>query len=207
MLTAANTMKEYFREALGSALESSRVSLTEDAQVYLVHLLDEFVRSEKVYAGTDHGERPIFALMMKRAAEANPVEAVRIYKHLGDSSLYLTGFFADAVAREIVSRDYYVSVGESAYSSVADLARTSRFAQPDLFMELAERFADLVDLFEAMSLHGDKTAPQGMSDARLVQLIERYQRTGSKEVLQTLSAHGVVLRPGLQGDDESTDVH
>lgn len=202
MLTTANSMKQYFREALDTAMERSRVTLTDSAQAYIVHLLEEFSRAENVFAGTDHGERPIFALMLRRAQEAEPGQAVRIYKHLGDSSLYLTGFFAEAVEREIVSREYYVSVGESAYASVASLASSKATGSPDLFRELAERFADLVELLEAMSLHGEKTSPARLSDAKLLHLIDRYQRTGSKEVLEALQGNGVILRPGMGTDDD-----
>ena len=52
-----------------------------------------------------------------------------------------------------------------------------------------------------MSLHGEKTAPEGISDVKVLELVERYRRTGSAEVLQTLKRHGVVMRPGLLDDD------
>jgi len=202
MLGAAN-IREYFREAMSTAQREHGVQLTEPAQVYLINLMVEFVRSESAFAGAERGEKPTLVTLMSRAQEAEPAEAVRIYKHLGDSSLYLSGFFSESLEREIVSRDYYVSMGGQAYQSVASLIRGHAALSSVLFEELAERFADLVELLEAMSLHGERTNPDKLSDAKILELIDRYRRTGRREILEALRAQGVVLRPGLAGDEDA----
>lgn len=199
MLVAAGSMREYFRASLGNALKRSPVRLSETAQVYLVNLLVEFMRAENVYAGTDPGERPVLADLFSRARDADPQEAVRIYKHMGDSSLYLTGFFTEAV--ESVGVDYYVSMGGSAYASVAGLMRPTAASSSALFAELSDRFRELVDLLVSMSLQGERT--RGLTDTRVLGLVERFKRTGDKKVLETLKAEGIVLKPGV--DDERED--
>jgi len=50
-----------------------------------------------------------------------------------------------------------------------------------------------------MSLHGERTAK--LDDARVLGLVDRYRRTGKREVLDALKAQGVVLRP-LHDDDD-----
>ena len=201
MLIPTTSMREYFREALGAALSKQRVPLTETAQAYLVHLLADFGRSENAFAGADHGAKTTLTELYARALDAEPEEAVRIYKHMGDSSLYLSGFFRES-AHEVVGRDYYVSMGERAYSSVAGLIRPTAATSSALFDELSARFTALVDLLEVISLHGTRTAePDAVNDLRLLELVEAYRRTGSQEVLDALQAHGVVLKPGLNADD------
>lgn len=202
MLVSAGSMREYFRESLGNALKKTSLRLSDTAQVYLVNLLVEFMRSENVYAGTDPGERPVLADLFSRAREAEPTEAVRIYKHMGDSSLYLTGFFTEAV--ENVGVDYYVSMGGSAYASVAGLMRPTAASSSALFAELSDRFRELVELLTAMSLDpsGRGESTRGFDDARVLGLVERYQRTGDKKVLDTLRAQGIVLRPGIDDDSD-----
>lgn len=190
-------MREFFREALGDAMRKSSVKLTDTAQVYLVNLLVEFMRTENVYAGTDKGEKPVLADLFSRALDAEPGEAVRIYKHMGDSSLYLTGFFTEGIE----SVDYYVSMGGSAYANVAGLMRPTAATHSALFAELSDRFPSLVDLLMSMSLG---TAPP--NDARVLELVERYRRTGDPKVLDALKAQGIVMRPGLD-DDNSSDVN
>jgi hypothetical protein len=180
-MLVAGGMREFFRENLTDALRKSSTKLTDTAQVYLVNLLVDFMRAENVYAGVDPGERPVLVDLYQRAQEAEPQEAVRIYKHMGDQSLYLTGFFTEAVN----SVDYYVSMGGSAYASVAGLTRPSTSSA--LFTELSDRFPDLVDLLNAMSL----AAP---ADAKkLVGLVERFERTGDKKLLDALKSQGIVF--------------
>lgn len=199
-MLVSGSMREFFRDALGSALKKSSVKLSDTAQVYLVNLLVEFMRSENVYAGTDKGSGPVLADLFCRAQEADAAEAVRIYKHMGDSSLYLTGFFTEGVD----SVDYYVSMGGSAYSAVAGLMRPTAATSSALFAELSDRFPFLVDLLMAMSLNA---APP--TDGRVLGLVERYERTGDPKVLDALKAQGIVLRPGLELDarDDDTDVN
>lgn len=192
----SGSMREYFREALGTALKRSSLRLTDTAQVYLVNLLVEFMRAENVYAGTDKGEKPVLADLFSRARDAEPTEAVRIYKHMGDSSLYLTGFFTEAV--ENVGVDYYVSMGGSAYASVAGLMRPTAATSSALFAELSDRFRELVDLLSAMSLHAEKTSD--VDDKRVLGLVERYARTGDKQLLEALRVQGIVL-------DDDTDIN
>ena len=193
-------MREYFRETLQQSLKESGTSLSETAQVYIVNLLAEFARSENVFAGTDRGERPVLVELMARAQESEPVEALRIYKHMGDSSLYLTGFFKDSMTDQAVSVDYYVSMGGTAYDAVARLMRPTAATSSALFAELANRFADLVELLCAMSLHGERS--RKLDDASVLGLVDRYRRTGSREILGALKKQGVVLRPGLEDDDD-----
>lgn len=194
------SMREYFREALTASLRSAPVPLTDTAQAYLVNLLTEFARAENVFAGTDRGETPVFADMLGRAQDAEPQEAVRIYKHMGDSSLYLSGFFAEGLEKKPVGVSYYVSIGGSAYAQVSDLMRPLAGTSAALFAELSDRFRSIVDLLTAMSLHGERT--QKLDDAAVLQLVERYQRTGKREVLEALQAQGVVLRPGVLHNDD-----
>jgi hypothetical protein len=192
-------MREYFRETLQRTLQQRRLALTDTAQAYLVNLLTEFARSENVFAGTERGEQFGFVDLLQRAQESQPTEALRIYKHMGDSSLYLTGFFAESVERRAVPVDYYVSMGGSAYDAVARLMRPTAATSSALFSELSARFEDLVELLCAMSLQGERT--RKLDDARVLGLVDRYRRTGRREVLEALKAQGIVLRP-IDDDDD-----
>ena len=192
----STSMRAYFREALSEALRRRPVPLTETAQAYVVNLLAEFASTEKAYAGDD----TLVDLMM-RAQEAEPQEAVRIYKHMGDHSLYRTGFFGESVDLGV---EYYVSMGGGAYQSVAALMRPTAASSSALFLELADRFQALVDVLAAMSLHGEKTGE--LPDAKLLALVERYKKTGNPELLEALARHGVVLRPGVRHTDDDLDV-
>ena len=197
MLIAASNMHEYFREALEAAAGRTSVQLSSSAQVYLVYMLCEFARSEKAYAGTERGEVPTFALLLVRAMEANNDEAVRIYKHIGDSSLYELGFFSERAKSKVVSEEYVISMGETAYSSVAHLVRDQAAKQAALYSELADRFLDLIKLFNVMSLYGkEKSEKANLPSAQLLELVEQYEKTKNPQILAILKGYGIIWEKG-----------
>lgn len=199
MLLGVTNIHEYFREALHSALEKSSTPLTEEAQAYLVLLLSEFTRAERMYAGVDKGDTPALALLLLRAQDAEPEEAIRIYRHLGDSSLYLLGFFKDAKEQQRVGENYYISMGESAYFSVSCLVRDTTATTAALYAELADRFCELVTLLNMISLHGASTAPKdAISDQHLLDLVERFRKTGDQQILRILKEHGMAQKILIQ---------
>lgn len=148
MLVVARSMQAYFREALLAALRQSDLVVTEPAQVYMIHLLNEFSRSEVAFAGLDHGHKPNLVDMLERASLADDREALRIFRHLGDTSLYLLGFFKESNKGRLVSETYYRDMGSSAYSCASDLSRLYAAQNAAIFQELAENFGAMVTILE-----------------------------------------------------------
>jgi len=148
MLLLTNSMQAYFREALDAAMRKANIHVTETAQVYVVHLLNEFSRTEVVFSGTDYGENISMALMFDRAMSADHLEAPKIYRHLGDISLYMLGFFRESMVKRVVSHDYYKEMGAQAYLHASSLSRAHASHRAALFYELYERFNDMVLVVE-----------------------------------------------------------
>lgn len=153
MLIVAASMQAYFREALDAAMRSSHIVITEPAQVYVVHLLNEFSRSEKAFAGVDHGGKPVMVDMLERAYGADRAEALRIFRHLGDTSLYLLGFFKESQKNRIVSHSYYQDIGSQAYQHASDLSRIYAAQSAAIFSELAENFGSMILLLESIATY------------------------------------------------------
>jgi hypothetical protein len=190
MVIEAVSMREFFRESLTTSLQRARVSVSEHVQLYLVQLLTEFGRADAVFAGGDE-EKPVMVDMINRAQEADPQEAVRIYKHMGDRSLYLTGFFAGAVEKAVVGRGFYVSMGGQAYAQVSSLVRSSTATTAALFAEMSDRFEALVRVLESMSLQ--PVANGQASNDDVLEVYERFQRTGNEQAKEALQRRGIIV--------------
>lgn len=149
MLVLANSAQAYFREALESAMLTTNISFTESAQVYVVHLLNEFSRSERAFAG--HGESITMTELLERAYASDDHEALRIYRHLGDTALYLLGFFRESQENRIVSVTYYRDMGANAYLHASGISRPYALNSAILFQELADRFEDMVTVLEKIA--------------------------------------------------------
>jgi hypothetical protein len=183
MVLFAQNMQEYFQEAIKTALGRSKSDFSTDVQAYLVYLLTDYARADRVYAGVNAGEEPILVLLLERALESPPAEANRIFKHIGDSTLYLTGFFGEKTQAQGVSNSYYMSMGEDAYARLAQSTRVS------VYEELSDAFKRLVYLLRQVSLHERKA-----SSEEILSWIEQYQQYKSPELQALLALNGVFLK-------------
>jgi len=190
MLVTGQSLEEYFKNALAGAFRRTAVQVTVNAEAYLVALLSEYARSENVFAGLAHGEKPALVLLWHRAQEASPSESLRILKHLGDTSLYTLGFFREAKNTQFLGADYYASWGETAYGSVASMVRAQAAMNAALYTELAERFLDLAQVLYCISQEAVSNAGDPV---QLLELVELYKRTKDPKILEQLTHLGMAI--------------
>src|SRR5581483_3815882 len=168
-----------------------RVEVQESTEFYLVNLLSEFVASEQLFRSAEHEVEPL-AFMLKRAQETSGFERVRELKKLGDTSLYVSGFFAASLERKLVDIDYYISMGGRAYTVLSEIFQGG--GAGSLYDELAQKFVKLVDLLSEVS----ERAALGTNKGAL-RLYERFVRTGSERIARLLSERGLLpmAKPGM----------
>jgi hypothetical protein len=172
--------REYFRELVESALQHQHLSAGELTSFYLVNLLTGFVRCDVPAAPN---EEPLGVRFAKALQAAGPRQRDGL-RHVGDQSLFISGFFADSLNRRLVDVDYYIALGESAYGS---LARQGDPALGPVFDELAGKFCAFVDVLGEVS---EQTAISSNSD--LLRLYEKWMRTKSRRSGELLTARGIV---------------
>jgi hypothetical protein len=185
------TAQEYFQELVSGALSHRRIRVQEETEFYLVNLLAGQLTREQLFAtGADGAVRsePL-ALILKRALEGGREERWRSLKKLGDTSLFVGGFFGDSIARSLVDLDYYIAMGERAYDALSESPPAP--GMEGLFAELAQRFESFVDLFAEIAEMSDLRSNRG-----LVRLYERFLQTGSQRVAEQLRVRGVALFAG-----------
>jgi len=191
MLASAKNLLEFFRGEVSSALQNQKLEASQEAEFYLVNLLNEFTKTENLYTASANNtpvEEPL-ALMLGRAVEAPPATRNMILKKIGDISLYIAGFFEESLARKLVDITYYVNMGGSAYHSLSALhSATGPMGQ--LFDELAHKFVPFTDILSEVS---DKT--HFHSDSNLLLLYEKWLRTGSIRSKDLLCAEGLIPVP------------
>ena len=190
---------EYFRDLVSDALACRGMQVKEATEFYLVNLLAQYLRKERLFSEPGDGsEIEPLALMLKRALEGDRKTRFANLKRLGDTSLFISGFFGDSLARSLVPVDYYIAMGERAYDALSEEPRGPTGAQA-LFSELALRFPQFVDLFAEIAELSDLGSNRG-----LLRLYERFLLTGSERVARRLREKGVALfaspprrRPGV----------
>jgi len=190
-ILVGSTPREWFREAISETLQVRRLAVAQETEFYLVDLLTGFVGSERLFVEQADGsvrEEPL-ALILLRALEADRRERAAQLKRLGDTSLFVVGFFGDSLARSAVDAGYYRAMGERAYGALAESERGAPLQGP--YAELAHRFEAFADCFAEIAEQADLGSNRG-----LVRLYERWLLTRSERVAEKLQARGVALFGG-----------
>lgn len=175
------TATEYFKELVDAALERQRVTAGELTSYYVVNLLAEFVRRSVTTSGPL--DEPL-AFRLARALESAGETQRAELRTLGDTSLFVSGFFSDSLNRRAVDVDYYIALGGYAYGS---LGRSGAVRFAEVFAELASKFVAFVDVLSEVS---ERSALASNSD--LLRLYERWLRTGSARDGERLVGRGIV---------------
>jgi hypothetical protein len=167
---------EYFKELVESAISHQGLSAGEMTSFYLVRLLTGYVHR-------DAGEAEPLCIRFAKALQAGGALQRDGLRQVGDCSLFISGFFSDSLNRSLVDVDYYIALGERAYSSLA----RSDDTLSDVFDELAEKFSSFVDVLGEVS---ERTALTSNKD--LLRLYERWLKTGSRRSGDLLARQGIV---------------
>ena len=183
------SIAEFFHEVVTDAIKNQHVDASQPTEYYLVNLLATFATLAPC-------NEPL-AIKLVSAQSAPPDERVKQLKDVGDTSLYVSGFFAESLERKLVDVDYYIQIGGSAYVQLSRYFRGFRHSEVfgDVFDELAQKFPRFVDVLAEISERTSMTSNTGV-----VQLYERWLRTGSERIAQRLREKGVLPKksPELQ---------
>jgi len=200
-IVAAGSMKQYFVEAVRTALEVLRFQPNQETTAYLVELLCEYAR-----AAAAMPDRPL-AMVMAEARLADPVNAIHGFKRVGDQALYLAGYFSQSLLSKKLDPTYYVVLGSGAYRQLSRVLRRvaprASASTADLgparlvvvYRELGEDFARFAEVLSEVRCQCE---PEGTPDRELGELYLQWLRTGSERARERLRAAGVLVlrRPG-----------
>jgi hypothetical protein len=172
------SVDSFFHEVVTDALQAVRLEATEPTEWYLVALLGEFTRARI----SDES----LAVKLVGSEHAEPGARVKTLKEVGDTSLYVAGFFAESLHRRLVDVDYYVGLGTNAYRQLAGRLAGSL---TQVYRELSAEFPRFVDVLAEVRRRVD------FAGADVVTLYEQWLRTRDEWVEKKLRGFGVLVDP------------
>ncbi len=183
--------QEFFHDKITTASRQLKVKLEDHVEFYLVNLLSNFVTSNGTTYDGEETETLLstpLAFMLKRAIEAPSEKQSALYRKLGDTSLYLSGFFQDYFNNKTIDINYYISMGASAYKQAGSLSKnqTRDESLQETFHSLSENFNQAVEIVAQAS---DSTALQKNEDILI--LYDRWNRSGSERLRILLQEKGI----------------
>jgi hypothetical protein len=180
-----STIESFFRDEVDRALRDQGLLAGTLVEHYLVQLL-------AAYAAQPIDQAPL-ALKMLAAIEAAPRARRTHLREIGDTSLYVSGFWGDSLNERSVDVGYYIDMGGSAYGELAR-GGPGWTGDPfgDVFGELASNFPRFVEVLASVSRRTSRCA----SNQDVVRLYRRWQRTKSRWAAGRLAALGVMPPKG-----------
>lgn len=163
-----------WHRAVTEAAQQAACPLDPDRESYLVFLLMRYLRRRDI-------ARVVLALAYLRSQQIAGSARREALQEVGDLCLLFTGLFPEQAARRRVRLSYFVDMGRSAYSGVADSLSPRAGA---LYADLAETFVSLADVLGALRQGEDRGQALGMLDAA-----ERYLQTGSPVARRQLAGY------------------
>ncbi|MBI4378212.1 MAG: hypothetical protein HY578_03840 [Nitrospinae bacterium] len=186
-ITTHKDTAEYFKELVDRAIDRQDVETDETVAFYIVNLLSEYVKTDIPFPEGTTDEPLIMLLNNAMNSEYN--EKIKRFKHLGDFSLFISGFFSDSLRRKLIDIDYYVVIGCIAYNNLSSMMKGYSNGELfyNLFSELAEKFKEFIDVIAEVS---DITSISTNSD--ILRIYERWLKTGSSRDARLLKEKGVI---------------
>ncbi|WP_394825121.1 hypothetical protein [Pendulispora albinea] len=202
-IVATVSISGFFHEIVEDAIRTRGVAVTAGTTTYIVGLLADFARPDGRAGETM--ERPLAFLLDEALHTAAPAERFERLRTLGDGVLYTSGFFGDHFEARGVEQSYLIGIGQTAYGSASSMLHRSGAASDaknerpsmDIFAELAEKFATLVDVIAEVA--DDAVANGAAGSKGLLKLYERWLKTGSDRLAHALSSQGLVPTRGTKG--------
>lgn len=181
--------KDFFKEAVRDAFSNRRIEAFPMAEDYLVNILEHYVVAAHLYESEQVNESGIkkpttLAETLLIAAQSDHSTKVEMLKKLGDSTLYVCGFFSDSFQRKVIDMDYCAEMAGTAYRILAQSTREDTLCR--LYTLYSTKFLAFV---EALNYISEKSQLQSTNN--VLRIYDRYIKTGSELAREKLSKLGI----------------
>ncbi|MCO5112745.1 MAG: hypothetical protein M9899_01070 [Bdellovibrionaceae bacterium] len=182
------TPRDFFAELIQDAAKAvSRSDFHPLSYSYLSELLVDFLHVEKLYGAEGSGSKMMAEQWFESQACDLNAKIVRL-KRLGDTSLYVAGFFASSFKRKVINQSYYIQMGEMSFQSLSKIVSEPEFE--NVYSHFSSHFPSYVDILTEVS---QKVNIQKSGD--ILNLFERYIDSGSKWAEKQLLSEGILTYP------------
>ncbi|MFK7996267.1 MAG: hypothetical protein AB8B87_19165 [Granulosicoccus sp.] len=193
LIEPTTSLQFFFKERIESAVEKHSINGNEDTLWYLTQLLCNYSRTSSFLDsnGTRAALTPLAEYYRQAIESVSAYERRQLLQRLGDVAMVVSGLFSGALNRKAVGVDYYISMGEAAYSTLADESPHSSRERSlqGIFEALANDFSDYVVALSEVPVKPDEPKD-------LMTLIDDWQVNKHPTVARKLRSQGVVLLEG-----------
>ena len=164
-----------------------RSSTSAFTEYYLVNLLAGCVRGDALPAPEPGYDETPLALLYVRARRPRATSARGCCAALGDTALFMSGFFADSLSGRLGRRSLLPGAGRPGLQPPEPRGGRRSSWTGSVFSELAARFTQFADVLSEVSETSRLAATRSV-----LALYERWVQTGSRRAAALLAEQGIV---------------
>ena len=198
LIEPTESLQGFFKERIENSVARHGLNSDEGPLWYLSQLLCNYSRTSAFLDnnGTRCALTPLAEYYRQAAESGSAHERRMLLQRMGDVAIVVAGLFSGALNRKAVGVDYYMSMGEAAYSTLADesVRSTRDRSLQGIFEMLATDFSDYVVAISEVPVKSEEPKD-------LMALIDDWQTSEHPALKRELQARGVVLI-----DSQSQDV-
>ena len=184
----------FFLERVKEAQKRQNVQLSEELEFYIVQLLSDYVTLNNRSAKE---QEDCLALILKKALESDTQLRMQLFKQLGDTALYFSGFFQEYFNNKCFDVSYYITMGGNAYGQLAGMLKSGRSTYANTmsktYQQLSSQFTTAVDVIMDVSEH--TTGTSQTSQRSTLSLYDAWLDTASQKLEKDLLNRGVIPVP------------
>lgn len=143
-------LQAYFFEKLKEINDKSYLPLSEETLFYSSLVMDKFGQSKNFFELKEGrfqdkilGEKLLMAMNLKGPKQR------KLLKDVGDTSLFLCGYFSESLNKKIVDVKYYSDIGQLAYQNLNKVVPTV-FDIPEFFKNISKTFDQVSSMMTVM---------------------------------------------------------
>lgn len=162
-----SSLKHYFYSKLDELNKKSLCPVPQETIFYSSTILEKFSISEKFFEVRDGKmSEKILGQKLLLAGQMSEKEQTRTYQDVGDTALFVCGYFRKSINQKMNDISYYYNLGKMAYSKLND-TKSAEFEVPSFYHILATCFENVAVLMSSLALND-------LSDPHSHLLLENY---------------------------------
>lgn len=178
----------FFQQTVETVRQRRGYEATAAADAYLAGLLASQALPQE---GPGMLDRPLVLVLADTLQKAGP-ERFEGLRGIGDRVLYTLGFFADYLASRGLHTEYAAALGAQAYGAASRMVNVHDQRDPGVLGELSTNFPLFVTLLHDVA--DTLSVDAARSHRALVELYQRWLRTGSPALAEALTGRGLLPR-------------
>ena len=150
-LILESSLQSFFFDKIQNINQKSTRPISNELVYYMSLVLDKFGQSQNLYEEREGKLRDkTLGLKLLKSSELSEPQKKRTLREIGDTALFVCGYFYESLNSKLIDISYYEDVGKVAYRRL-DSFIPQAYEVPSFFINLSDRFNCVTNIVSIIS--------------------------------------------------------